>query len=202
MSFALIVADVAAVSAPTAISSPAPATAPAAASAPAAPARGELFVALGVSGGASDWSGDPLGYGGLALGMRLFRLVTPYVGVALGYGRVDERLLTRLSFGVDIGWTFAQRFRPRVYAAFVHQHEESLAAVSQEPFGAVLGIGLGIRHRAGVHAGLGFDFVIRTRPNYDITIGPDFSFMNLTYSSGPNWYYMAGVTASGHIRLF
>ena len=164
-------------------------------------ARGELHVAFGFTGGASEWSGDPVGYAALQLGFRLFRFVTPYVGVALGYGRIDQRLLTRLSIGVDLGWTFG-RFRPHAFVAWVHQHEESLAAVAQEPAGAVFGIGLGIRHRAGVHAGVGFDVVMLRRANYDLALGPDVSFMNLTYSSGPQWYYLAAINLSGHFRLF
>ncbi len=169
---------------------------------PAPVTHGELHVALGVSGGATDWSGDPLGYGGVVLGFRLFRVVTPFVGGALGYARVDQRLLTRLTFGVDLGLPFWARFRPHVYAAFVHQHEESLASVAQEPAGALLGIGNGIRHRAGMHAGLGLDVVLRRSAAYDITLGPDVSFMYLGYSSGPTWYFIAGVTAAGHFRLF
>jgi hypothetical protein len=165
------------------------------------PARGEVHVAIGTAFGASSWQGDGLGYGGIDLGFRLFRLVTPIVGAALGYAGVDQRLLTRISVGLDLGWTFG-RVRPHIYGAFVHQHEESLAAVAQEPFGAVLGIGSGIRHRAGVNAGGGVEFRVVQRGPFELALGPDFGFMYLTYSSGPTWYWFGGVHVSANIRLF
>ncbi len=166
------------------------------------PARGELNVGVGAEFGASNWSGDPLAYGGITLGFRLFRIITPYVGGALGYARVDERLLTRITVGLDLGYTFARRVRPHIHGAFVHQHEESLAAVAQEPFGAVLGIGSGIRHRAGVHSGLGVDIRLLTRGAVELSAGPDFSFTYLTYSSGPTWYWVGGVHLTANVRLF
>jgi hypothetical protein len=178
-----------------------PGSAPSSAPAPARP-RGELSVGVGVHGGATDWAGDPLGYGSFDIGLRLWRVVTPYVGAALGYARIDQRLLTRLTLGVGFGVTLADRFRPRGYVAFVHQHEESLASVAQQPFGAVLGIGNGIRHRAGVHVGVAFDFVLYRTPTSALSLGPDLSFMYLTYSSGPSWFFTAGILAAGHFRLF
>ncbi len=39
----------------------------------------------------------------------------------------------------------------------VHQHEETISSVAAEPFGAVFGVGDGIRHRAGLDGGLGVD---------------------------------------------
>jgi hypothetical protein len=195
----LLLADVRAT---TADPANATARAPQHEAAPAQPTHGEIEVGANVAGGASTWSGDPVGYGGLTLGFRLFRVVTPYVGGALGYGGVDERLLTRLTFGLSVGVTIAERFRPYAFGAFVHQHEESLAAVAEQPFGAVLGIGNGIRHRAGTHFGVGFEFVLLRRPNLDFTVAPELSAMYLTYSSGPDWYFVGGATARFHYRLF
>lgn len=187
----------AAASAPTAPNAPQPAARPA-----RPPARVELAVGVGIAGGSSNWTSDPAGYGAMTLGVRLFRIVTLFAGGALGYARVDQRLLTRLTFGVEVGGYILNRFYPRGYVAFVHQHEESLAAVAQEAGGALLGIGSGIRHRAGVHAGIGFDFVLTRRAAFDLTIGPDVSFTYLTYSSGPSFYVLAGATFAGHFRLF
>jgi hypothetical protein len=165
------------------------------------PARGEIHVAIGALFGGSSWRGDGLGYGGIDLGFRLFRIVTPLAGAWLGYAGVDQRLLTRISVGLDLGYTFG-RVRPHIFGMFVHQHEESLAAVAQEPFGAVLGIGSGIRHRAGVNAGLGVEIRALHRGPLDLSVGPDLGFMYLTYSSGPNWYWYGGVHLSADIRLF
>ncbi len=187
---------------PPPLLAPPPPRAPAALVAPATPTRGALAFGVGVSGGASAWSGDALGYGGLYVGLRLARVVTPFVGASLGYGVVDQRLLTRLTVGVDAGVTLAQRYRPHAFAAFVHQHEESLAAVAEQPAGAVLGIGVGIRHRAGAHFGAGFDWRVRDGETLQLWLGPELSATYLTYSSGPGWYFNAGVTLSGTVRLW
>lgn len=167
-----------------------------------APPRGQLRVGFGLAGGASNWSGDGLGYAGFDLGLRIYRVVTFRAGLDLGYARVDQRVLTRLELGFDFGWTFAQRVRPHVGIAFVHQHEESLAALAQQPLGAVLGIGTGIRHRAGIHSGLGLEIIAARNRQLEFGVGPDASFMWLTYSSGPTWYWTLGVTAALHVRLW
>lgn len=176
---------------------------PAALVAPAPPAaHGALHFSLAFAGGASGWRGDGLGYGGFSVGLQLWRIVTPFVGASLGYARVDQRLLTRLTVGVDVGYTFADRYRPRLFAAFVHQHEESLASVAEQPFGAVLGIGNGIRHRAGAYFGAGFDWRFFRRGSVQLAVGPELSAMYLTYSSGPSWYLFGGISLTGQVRLW
>ena len=112
------------------------------------------------------------------------------------YGRADAIVFSQL--GVPIG----ERFYPRAFVALVHQHEESLAAAAHEPFGAVLGIGSGIRHRAGVHFGLGFDVGLLRRGRFGLALGPELSFAHMTYSSGPGWYVTAGVALTGRLGLF
>lgn len=164
--------------------------------------KGEIHAALGVSGGLSDWSGDPVSYGFLRLGLRLFGIITPFAQGRLGYGRVDQRLLTFLSLGVEAGFWVNDQFYPRGFVAFVHQHEESMAAVDEEPFGALLGIGPGIRHRAGAQFGAGVDIVIHRNAGLTLTAGPELSGAYLTYSSGPNWYGTASAVLGGSLHLF
>jgi hypothetical protein len=164
--------------------------------------KGEIHASLSTSLGSSDWSGDPVGYGALRLGLRLFGVVTPFAQGRLGYGKVDQRLLTFLSLGLEAGVSLQDRFYPRGFLAFVHQHEESMAAVDEEPLGAVLGIGPGIRHRAGIQFGAGFDVVIHRKGGFELTVGPELSGAYLTYSSGPNWYGTASVSLGGSFRLF
>jgi hypothetical protein len=165
-------------------------------------AKAEIVIALSGSLGSSDWSGDPVGYGATKLGLRLFGVITPFAQGRLGYGKVDQRLLTFLSLGLEAGFWLQDRFYPRGWLAVVHQHEESMAAVAEEPFGAVLGIGPGIRHRAGVQFGAGFDVVIDRGKSYELTVGPELTGAYLTYSSGPNWYGTAGASLGGAFRLF
>ncbi len=164
--------------------------------------RGELVARFEDGLGASTWSGDFVSFAGLSFGLRLWRVVTPFVGATLGYGRVDQRLLTRLTMGVELGHTFARRFRPHLSAAFVHQHEESIAAVAQEPLGAVFGIGQGIRHRAGVALGGGLTVRVYQSERFEFGVGPDLGAMYLTYSTGPDWYFYGGVGLTGALRLW
>jgi hypothetical protein len=182
---------------------PAPATiaAPAAAR-PSPPPRGEIILGVGLFGGGTSWRGDATTYGSLRLGLRLFRILTPYVQARLGYGAVDERMLTLLSVGLELGLPVHERLYLRSFVAWVHQHEESGAAIADQPAGAFLGIGGGIRHRAGVQTGLGLDVVVFRRRAYAFTVGVEGVFAWLTYSSGPSLYGLAGVTAGGQFRLF
>jgi hypothetical protein len=164
--------------------------------------RGEFFVGLGASGGLTNWSGDPAGYGSLGIGLRLYEIITPFAEARIGYGRIDQRLLTFLSLGVAGTFHPTKKIAPRILIGAVHQHEESLAAVAQEPAGALLGIGGGIRHRAGVQLGIGCDFTVYEKERFVITVGPELRGAYLTYSSGPSWYGQLGAVASGHFRLF
>jgi hypothetical protein len=171
--------------------------------APREPApRGELFVAVSSALGTTDWRTDVTGYGGLAVGLRLFGVVTPFAEGRLGYGSVDQRLLTFLSLGVRAGFYATDRVFPRAHVGFVHQHEESLAAVAEEPFGAVLGIGPGIRHRAGVQFGLGCDFTLLRRSKFTLALGPELVGAYLGYSSGPSLYGFVGANLGAHFALF
>lgn len=164
--------------------------------------RGELFAGLGGSAGLTDWSGDPISYGAFGLGLRLYEMITPFAEARIGYGRVDQRLLTFLSIGVMGTYHVTNKIAPRILVGAVHQHEESLAAVAQEPWGAVLGIGGGIRHRAGVQFGVACDFKVYDKGRFVLSVGPELRGAYLTYSSGPSWYGQLGAVAQGHFRLF
>ncbi len=164
--------------------------------------RGELFVGLGASAGRSNWTGDPVGYGALGLGLRLYGIITPFAEVRVGAGRVDQRMLTFLSLGVAGTFPITETIAPRVLIGAVHQHEESLAAAAEEPAGVLLGIGGGIRHRAGVQFGVGCDFRVYKKSTFALTVGPELRGAYLTYSSGPSWYGQIGVAVNGHFRLF
>lgn len=166
------------------------------------PPKGEIYVDLSLGGGASDWSGDLVSYGALKLGMRLFGVVTPFVQGRLGYGIVDQRSLILLSIGVQGGYLLGERYYPRALVAFIHQHEESIAAVADHPIDASLGIGGGIRHRAGVQMGIGLDIIVYRAPRYDITVGPEATAAYLTYSSGPSWYGVASAVGALHFQVF
>lgn len=164
--------------------------------------RGELFVGVGASGGLSNWSGDPAGYSALGLGLRLFGIITPFAEARVGAGRVDQRMLTFLSLGVAGTFHVSEKVAPRVFIGAAHQHEESIAVVVEQPAGALLGIGGGIRHRAGVQFGAGCDFQVYEKSKFILTVGPELRAAYLTYSSGPSWYTQVGVALNGHFQLF
>lgn len=174
--------------------------------APPRPRRVELLAALGLSGGGSRWAGDGLGYGAVLLGVRLFRAVAAFGEVRLGYGSVDQRLLTFLSLGLQGGYPIPiggrDRLWPYARLGFVHQHEESLAAVVENAGGALLGIGSGIRHRAGLQAALGLDVLLYQGRRGEVALGPQVLLAYLGYSSGPDLYGAAGVQLGGSLGLF
>ncbi len=168
----------------------------------AAKPRGQLLVAVGLAAGGTGWRGDPLGVGSLTLGLRLYRAIAVFVQGRLGYGRIDQRQLTAILVGLCGGGYLTEKSYGRLSVAFIHQHEESIAAVAEQPGGALLGIGTGIRHRAGVQVGIGWDFVVYRQPKYELTVGPEAAISYLTYSSGPSVYGFAGISAGGTFRLF
>lgn len=170
--------------------------------APSPPRRVELLIKLALLGGGTTWQGDGLGYGSLLLAARLFRVVSIYGQARLGYARVDQRILTLLSVGLEGTYPIRNKYWPFLRLGFVHQHEESLAAAAQDPLGTLLGIGTGIRHRAGLHGSLGCDIAVWRGRRGDILLGPELAFSYLGYSSGPTFYGMAGIQASGSVALF
>lgn len=184
-------------------------TPPIAASVPGRRERVELLAGFNVLAGGSTWRGDGSGAVGLTLGVRLFRVVAPFVQARLGYSGVDQRLLIPLVIGVTLGVPIPPRGPigepPRAYpylrAAFVHQHEESVAAVADNLAGALLGIGGGIRHRAGAQLGLGCDFTLLASARSRLLLGPEVSFLLLGYSVGPALYGYAGINLGGSFRM-
>lgn len=164
--------------------------------------RGQLLVGIGLGAGGTAWRGDPLGAASLSIGFRLYRAIALIAQGRLGYGRVDQRQLAAILVGLAGGGYLTERSYGRLSVAFIHQHEESLAAVAEQPAGALLGIGTGIRHRAGVQVGIGWDFVAYRQPKYEITVGPEVTISYLTYSTGPSIYGFGGIAAGGSFRLF
>ena len=83
----------------------------------------------------------------------------------------------------------------------MHQHEESLPSAAQNPWGTLLGIGTGIRHRAGVVGSIGCDFLIHAGKRGALSVGPEVALSYLTYSSGPSLYGFVGLQLGGTLTL-
>lgn len=117
---------------------------------------GELQVDVGAAVRKSTWRGDWAGGGQVGGGYRFARVVALDFVVWEELATVDKRLNTGLTLGVT-GTLPLPKLRPTLRVYFIHQHEEGLVSVYENPFGTVAGIGAGIRHRAGVGARLGLE---------------------------------------------
>jgi hypothetical protein len=128
--------------------------------------RGEPQAAFGLQAGSSTWPGDPVALTTLKLAWRFQDVVAPFFMGRAGYGSVNDRSLITLILGAQL-WGRIGPIRPYLRAAIEHQHEEPLTSVSNDPFGALFGVGNGIRHRAGGDFAAGFDLPLHHGPQLD-----------------------------------
>lgn len=147
-----------------------------------------MQAGLGVVGTGSSWRGDGGGGAAVRFGYRFLGWLAADVLVREQLLSVDQRLNTGLTLGVTAYWP-RQGVRPsaRIYA--VHQHEEGLVSVLENPWGVLLGIGDGIRHRAGggFSAGAEVPFLERGRWEWCIVTNASATYFPDT-SLGPAWY--------------
>lgn len=148
---------------------------------------GEIQLASGPGVYASSWRGDGSFSQGLRLGYRFADLVAIDLLGRLGYGTVDERMITYVSLGGTIYGRLG-RVRPYARLAFVHQHEEPLPGVAEDPFGAIFGVGDGIRHRGGFGTSLGLDVPVAKSGKTELTLGFDVSGSYFPDPRGPQLY--------------
>ncbi len=154
---------------------------------------GEVQLDLAARAIASSWRGDYGGGGQLRLGYRFAKvLAIDFVGWE-EYASVDRRLDTGLTFGLS-GFLPLGRVRPSLRLYFIHQHEEALVSVEDHAGGTLLGIGEGIRHRAGGGAVLGAEIALAktTSVEYLAVAGASLTWFPDT-SLGPGAYF--GFTA-------
>ncbi|MEZ4295267.1 MAG: hypothetical protein R3B70_09860 [Polyangiaceae bacterium] len=161
---------------------------------------GDFRLNVSLSGAGSEWRDDGAVWGGLGLGYRFFDLVGVYALGRLGYGSVDQRMLTLLALGAQI-WGRLGPTRPYARIAFIHQHEEPVAAVEQNVGGAVFGVGDGIRHRAGAEGALGLDWTFYEKLPWSLFANAEASFAGLPNSSGPGFYVLGSVGLGVHYTL-
>lgn len=157
---------------------------------------GEVDLALGLDAADSDWDDDRLSYGSFKAGYRFdglpwFQLT--YIG-KLGYGTVDERLLTYLSLGPEVRPALSEVVRPYLRGTVVHQHEENVDAAQDQPYQALVGVGDGIRHRAGVAGALGVELPFAQHLVGDFYASLDLSATYFPDDRGPHRYLTAGVS--------
>ena len=156
--------------------------------APREASAGEIQLAGGPGAYASSWRGDGTFGQALKVGYRFGDLVAIDTIGRLGYGTVDDRVITYLSLGGTLYGRLGP-LRPYVRLAFVHQHEEPTPGVREDPYGTIFGVGNGIRHRAGFGSSLGVDYPIqKTKSGTEVTLGIDTSGAWFPDPRGPKIY--------------
>jgi hypothetical protein len=149
---------------------------------------GEIQVAAGPGAYASSWRGDATAGQALKLGYRIADVIALDFLGRLGYGTVDERVLTYVSLGAT-GYARIGVVRPWLRLSVVHQHEEPTTAVKNDPWGAVFGVGDGIRHRGGLGSSLGFDVPVYKHKTAEFVLGIDTTATWFPDPRGPTFYY-------------
>lgn len=155
---------------------------------PGTAAAGEVQVATGPGASASSWRGDGSVGQALKLGYRFADLVAIDTLTRVGYGTVDSRVLTYVSLGATLFGRLG-RVRPYARLALVHQHEEPVSAVRADPFGALFGVGDGIRHRGGFGSSLGLDVPVYRNKQTELFFGADANGSWFPDPRGPQVYF-------------
>jgi hypothetical protein len=150
-------------------------------------AAGEIQLGTGPGVYGSSWRGDANFGQALRVGYRFGDLVAIDTVERLGYGTVDNRVLTYLSLGGTLYGRIG-KLRPYVRLAFVHQHEEPTPGVREDPYGTVFGVGDGIRHRAGFGSSLGLDLPLMKKKSFELLVGLDVSGTWFPDPRGPAIY--------------
>lgn len=114
---------------------------------------GDLVISGSLEGQDTSWATDTAGYGSLLTDYRRGFWSVSFLG-KLGYGTVDERVMEYLDVGARF-WKQLGRTSLYLRPGLVHQHEIPRESIEAGPFSTIIGVGDGIRHRAGLSAGAG-----------------------------------------------
>ena len=153
----------------------------------------EAQVATGPVANGSNWRTDGALSQSLKLGIRFADIASIDAVSRFGYATVDDRTLTYLSLGSTLYGRIGGFARPWVRLALVHQHEEPVSAWRADAFGALFGVGDGIRHRGGFGASVGSDFVVHRGPRTEMVMGLDLNGTWFPDPRGPTLYYGGGL---------
>lgn len=141
-------------------------------------------IAVGAGGAGSTWSGDSVVASNLKIAFQFERYFSIFFLGRLGYGNVDQRLLTLVSAGGQFALSFG-KVRPYVRLALAHIHEESVVNVG---WGALFGIGDGVRHRGGFEGALGAEIPIVDQEKFELTAAAELWSDWLVQGEGPSVY--------------
>ncbi|HEY5948221.1 MAG TPA: hypothetical protein VIV40_22145 [Kofleriaceae bacterium] len=161
----------------------------------AAPAAaGELDLDLGLQATTTGWPDDS-GGGPTLDASWWFRpwLAASFIGKEQ-YASVDDRMLSYFSVNAAVRHPLGP-LRLTGSLGLVHQHEESRAAIMEQPVQALFGVGDGIRHRMGSRAGfsLGLPFSTHGHGDYFFALDVDGTVF-ADEDRGPRWMTSAGLS--------
>ena len=155
---------------------------------------GELDMHLGLQATTTGWPDD---YGGgptLSAGWW-FRpwVAATFVGKE-HYATVDDRFLSYFSLNVALRRELGP-VRLTGSLGVVHEHEESRAAIMEEPVASIFGVADGIRHRMASRAGfsLGLPFQTHGKGDYFVALDIDGTVF-ADPDRGPRWMSSAGLS--------
>lgn len=157
-------------------------------------AAGELDLHLGLQATHTEWSDDA--GGGPTLGVTWW--FQDWIGASfLGkehYATVDDRYMSYFSinaaFRTEAGplWLVGT-------AGFVHQHEETMAAIEAQPIASLFGVADGMRHRMATRAGVQLALPFRDRAKGDWYVALDIDGTYFAEAErGPQWMQSVGLS--------
>ena len=153
---------------------------------------GELDVAYGLGATTSAWEDDSGFSSSLKVGYFFSRLpwLAPIFVGRLELVPVDDRMVHYFSIGAEARRRLGP-VRGYMRLGLVHVHEESRSAFRDHVLQSIVGIGDGLRHRAGGNAGLGVELPLRRFGASDLYGVLDVSATAFADDRGPSWYVSA-----------
>lgn len=167
-----------------------------------AEAHAVLQLVGGLSLAKTEWAPDLTGSGTLKVGFLPVDWISIFFLGKLGYGGTDSRMLTLVSVGLQL-YPFGEVLGTRPFGrmSIGHQHEESLSVVRDDPFGALFGIGDGIRHRGGFEWAAGTDIPVKLREGWNTFVSLEATAIWFYDDRGPHWYVGAGAGLGANFEL-
>jgi len=157
----------------------------------AGPAHAGVFdIAGGLGATTSAWSDDTGASTSLKLGYFFDRVpwLAPIFVGRIEFAQVDDRMVEYFSAGAE-AMLHLGPVRGYARAALVHCHEVSRSAFADEPVQSILGVGDGLRHRAGGNLGLGVELPVkRYATRSDLYLALDVGGTAFADDRGPRWY--------------
>jgi hypothetical protein len=155
---------------------------------------GELDLTAGAQATTTGWPDDNGGGPNVSAGWWFRSYIGAEFLAKYHYAPIDDRIMSYYAVSATTGHRFGP-LRLEGAFGFVHQHEESRAAIMEQPFQAVFGVGDGIRHRMGSRAGfsLGLPFVRHRHGDLVVALDVDGTVF-ADSDRGPRWIASAGLS--------